>query len=358
MAATIRPATLPPALRADLERRLANDLGFRIGLVEGLDPGVAHNNRIFRLHAHDGRVVALKVYLQDGRQRLEREHSVLTYLRHRGSTSVPVPLLRSDAQYFAIYTFEPGETRPASRWTEAHAVAAGRFAAQLHATRPGDSGADFLPAFSATFSYAEQMRGARTRLARFSAYLAAGDVLPEVRALLDTCDPVREVERLLRAATSGLTATQLEKRTPPELWRLSTGDFAPHNTLLRDDGSICVLDLEYAGWDEPAALPACFLTAETCLALPPGLQAAFLRTYREAVGLPDACLERLDRVSALMHVSWCAVHLQLTTPELIAKKRFATPTLDVSAHVRDQLAKLRRRLELTARALRLPRSFQ
>jgi Ser/Thr protein kinase RdoA (MazF antagonist) len=174
-----------------------------------------------------------------------------------------------------------------------------------------------------------------------------------VRALLDAGDPVAEVERLLCAATRDLTAAQLEARVPPDLWRLSPGDLAPHNVLLQDDGSVCLLDFEYAGWDEPAALPACFLTAETSLALPAGPQDAFLCAYRDAVALPAACLERLDRVSALLHVSWCAVHLQLVTPESIAKKQFATPTLDVSAHVRDQLAKLHRRLEVARRTLRL-----
>jgi Ser/Thr protein kinase RdoA (MazF antagonist) len=351
--ATIRPATLPPALGAELERRLAVELGFRIAGVEELDPGVAHNNRIYRLRADDGRAAALKMYIQDGRRRLEREYDVLSFLRDRGFSGVPVPLLRSDPHYCAVYTFEPGDTRPAAAWTAAHAVATGRLAAELHAIRPGEPGADFPPAFSATFSYAEQMEGARTRLARFSAYVAGGDVSPEVRALLDACDPVAEVEGLLRVATRDLTAAQFLERTPPDLWRLSPGDFAPHNTLLRDDGSVCLLDFEYAGWDEPAALPACFLTAETCLAMPAGLRDTVLRAYRDAADLPAACLERLDRVSALLHVSWCAVHLQLVTPEIIAKKQFATPALDVPAHVRDQLAKLQHRLEVARRMLRL-----
>lgn len=73
MTATIRPATLPAALGAEFERRLAVDLGFRIAAVEELAPGVVHNNRIYRLRAHDGRAAALKLYLQDGRRRLERE---------------------------------------------------------------------------------------------------------------------------------------------------------------------------------------------------------------------------------------------------------------------------------------------
>jgi Ser/Thr protein kinase RdoA (MazF antagonist) len=339
-------ATIGPDLRADLERRLAGDLGFRLARVEEIDPGVAHNNRIYRLQAGDGRVVALKVYHQDGRQRLEREHQTLTFLRDRGFDGVPEPLLRSDAHYYAVYTFEDGETRPAGAWTEAHAAATGRLAAQLHAIRPGDPGAPSLPAFSATFSYADQMRGTRARLARFATYVASGAVSPAVRALLDAGDPVLEVEALLRAAVAGLSPAALEERTAPDLWRLSPGDPAPHNTLLRDDGSVCLLDFEYAGWDEPAALPACFLTAETSLALSPRLRDAFLRTYRDAVALPAASLARFDRVSALMHVSWCAVHLQLVIPEFIAKKQFATPTLDVSAHIDDQLAKLGRRIEL------------
>jgi hypothetical protein len=349
MEATLRPATLPPALGRDVERRLAGEQGFRVAGVEELDPGVPHNNRIFRLRAADGRRAALKVYQQDGRQRLEREYDTLAFLRRHGFGGAPSPLLRLGDHYAAVYTFEAGETRPAAAWTVAHAAHAGADAVEVCRQRPGDPGVDFLPAASATFSFADQVRGIRMRLGRFAAYAASGAVSPEVRALLCEDDPVVQVERLLRAATSGLAQAQLEERVPPELWRLNPGDPAPHNTLLRDDGTVCLVDFEYAGWDEPAALPACFLTAETSLALPDPQRAAFLRAYREAVDLPAVVLERLNRVSALMHVSWCAVHLQLVVPEFIAKKQFATPTLDVPAHVRDQIAKLRHRLALAGR---------
>jgi hypothetical protein len=146
MAPTLRPANLPAALCADLERRLAGDLGFRIAHVEELDPGVAHNNRLYQLQADNGRLAALKVYLQDDRQRLEREHGMLSFLRHRGFAGVPTPLLRSDVHCYAVYSFESGDTRPAGEWTEAHAAATGHLAAEFHAIRPSTPGADFLPA--------------------------------------------------------------------------------------------------------------------------------------------------------------------------------------------------------------------
>jgi hypothetical protein len=69
---------------------------------------------------------------------------------------------------------------------------------------------------------------------------------------------------------------------------------------------------------------------------------------------PPGTFDRLERVALLMHLSWCAVHLQLITPAFIAKKRFASPGLDVDAHLSDQIAKLQRRLAIARQAIAGP----
>src|SRR5688500_19641903 len=106
----------PSGFLLDLERRLLGDLGFRPAGLEEVDPGVVHNNRLFRVRAADGREAMAKLYLRDGRHRMEREFDTLGFLGRRGLRTFPSPLARSDEHYYAVYSLEVGENRPAAQW--------------------------------------------------------------------------------------------------------------------------------------------------------------------------------------------------------------------------------------------------
>jgi len=53
----------------------------------------------------------------------------------------------------------------------------------------------------------------------------------------------------------------------------------------------------------------------------------------------------------LQHLFWCGIHLSLTTPGYLARKRFANPDLDVAAVTADQVTQFRRRLVVAEAAL-------
>ena len=346
---------LPPDLLEDLRRRLRDVLDFDLAEMAEMDPGVVHNNRLLRLRAADGRQAVAKVYYRDDRRRLEREFGAVRFLRTRGFTAVPTPYLRSDTHQYAVYSLEPGRTKPASELTEDEVAALGRFAAELHRIRPDDPdarAAAFPLAVSATFSFADQIAGIRRRLGAFCDFAASPAAYPTVQALYREMDVRAAVERLIAMATSGLSEADLAARLPEHAWRLRPSDFVPHNVIARPpghpDGPICVVDLEYFGWDDPAALVAGFLTADTALDLTPTQADVFLHAYRSAfppgqdpaqTGSP-----RFVRTAALMQVSWSAVHLSVMTPERVANKRFASSTFDLDAHLAEQCAKFRRRL--------------
>ncbi|MFI5269781.1 MAG: hypothetical protein ACHQ7M_20580, partial [Chloroflexota bacterium] len=57
------------------------------------------------------------------------------------------------------------------------------------------------------------------------------------------------------------------------------------------------------------------------------------------------------RFCVLQHLLWCGIHLSLTTPEYLARKRFANPQLDVAAVTADQIAQFRRRLVVAEAAV-------
>lgn len=120
---------------------------------------------------------------------------------------------------------------------------------------------------------------------------------------------------------------------------------------MRPDGGVCVLDFENAGWDQPLALTACFLTAAMALDLVRDQVATFLRTYRAAVPLPDEEGVRFERFCALQHLYWCAIHLSLTTLAQLTRKRFANPDLDAEAVTINQIRHFKRRLALAEAAV-------
>lgn len=335
------------------------ELGFHLDALKEVDPGVVHNNRLFRLRAADGREAMAKLYLRDRRHRMEREYDTLSFLVRRGLRTFPAPLARSDEHYYAVYSLEAGENRPAARWTKAHAEAAAHVCVELDRIRPDDADVPLRRAFPAGFSHAEGVSAVRRRLGLFAEYVggsSGGEGLPrETRDLCASVEPVAEVERLLAAATRGLSPAQLETRVPEHRWRLDVGDYAPHNVLIRPAGhpagALCVLDLEYAGWDDAVAMCALFATAAQSLDLPRPHLDALLRVFQDGVGLPPEERARMERVMALMHITWCAIHLQLLVPELIEKKRFASPALDVSCHRREQIAKFHRRMGIARAAV-------
>jgi len=349
----------PAGFLRNLARRLLGELGFRLAGFEEVDPGVVHNNRLFRLRAADGREAMAKLYLRDGRHRMEREYDTLGFLGRRGLRTFPVPLARSGEHYYAVYSLEAGENRPAAQWTTAQAEAAARVCVELDRIRPEDADIPLRTAFPAGFSHEEGLDRVRGRLGLFAEYaggLSGGEgVPPEVRDLCASADPVAEVEVLLAAFTRGISATQREARVPEQQWRLDVGDYAPHNVLIRPaghaDGPLCVLDLEYAGWDDPVAMCALFATADQSLDLPRPHLDALLRAFQDGVGLLEAERARMERVMTLLHIARCAIHLQLLVPELIEKKRFASPTLAVSAHRRNQIAKFHCRVGIARAAV-------
>ena len=54
-------------------------------------------------------------------------------------------------------------------------------------------------------------------------------------------------------------ADNLLEKLPKYKQTLSPSDFGFHNSILRSNGSLCFLDIEYFGWDEPVKLMADFI---------------------------------------------------------------------------------------------------
>ena len=60
-------------------------------------------------------------------------------------------------------------------------------------------------------------------------------------------------------STQKWPANNLREILPKTKQTLSPSDFGFHNSILRSDGALCFLDLEYFGWDDPVKLIADFI---------------------------------------------------------------------------------------------------
>jgi len=91
---------------------------------------------------------------------------------------------------------------------------------------------------------------------------------------------------------------------------LSPSDFGFHNVIRRDDGSLCFLDFEHAGWDDPAKLVADF-------ALQPEspLSAGQLHTLLEQLqsGAPFGIdlEDRVERLLPIQKAKWTGIILNV-----------------------------------------------
>jgi len=145
---------LERAVLEHIEARLRSELGFRTVRAEHIQPWQAHTNRLLHLWAADGREAVAKVYIQDGRFRLEREFSTLSFLHKQGIPEVPIPLLCNVGQGWAVYSFEAGEAHLGTELAPHHLEKIASFAAKLHRLHPDPPVPSLRTSFAATFSLA------------------------------------------------------------------------------------------------------------------------------------------------------------------------------------------------------------
>lgn len=339
------------AARADLARRLAAERDWRVARWTELDAG--RNNRLFRLDLDGDPPLLGKFYGRDPWGGLGREFATLAFLGARGFPGVPRALLRDDDFKYAVYSFEPGSTQGAERYTDADLVAAAAFAADLHAFGPEPGASALPPTIECCVSVADQRTIIARRLGGFLAFAAGPTAPAEVRALGRALDLPTEVDRLLARATADLAPDDLARALPREAWRLNTGDFGPHNLLVRA-GGLTVVDLEWAGWDDPARLVMGFVSHPASAGLTPVGRATFLGAYARARALAPDEIARFARVGALYDVEWVAACASALTPEAVAIAAFAVAGFDARAHRAGVIAKLEAHLARARAGLGYP----
>ncbi len=289
-------------------------------------PGGA-NSEVFRVDADDGRAYLAKRYVRrpgDEADRLETEFGALAFLWDRGVHSVPEPVAAHPDEGIGLYGYIDGRhVVPGEVDREAMDEAA-RFLVLVHSLR-NDPAARRQPiAKEACFSLAAHLAVVYGRLARLLAGAPATPDGAELRGFLENAfRPVlEEIRRCLTESVGGPAG--LGREVPRESTTLSPSDFGFHNILRRPDGSLCFIDFEYWGWDDPAKLLADFFN-QPQVPVPPSLRTHFIDRLAGCYG--DECtMERLPLVLPVISLKWCLIMLNqfvrrpLTDPAILRRQ--------------------------------------
>lgn len=209
------------------------------------------NSQVFRVLTDSDTVYALKSYpdlFLDPRPRLRNEVKACNFLESLRLT--PGSVAHSEELNLALFEWIDGEVPETIETT--HIDQALAFTEKLKELAEG-SRSDFPEASEACLSAAHLFSQVKGRILRLESIKNF-----ELRSFLETTiKPLwEEIRQWSRPNWPGLS---FEKELPQSKQTLSPSDFGFHNSLQRSDGSLCFVDLEYFGRDDPVKLFSDFL---------------------------------------------------------------------------------------------------
>jgi len=329
MTVAIEPLTVADAL--------AERAGF--GPVQGLEPlAGGRNNRVFRLNFASAPPAVLKIYfrdLRDKRDRLSAEWSFLSYANELGVSRTPVAICRVQQLGAALYSSIDGAAPDIAR--PEYIMSAAQLIRDIN-RKPIDF-RRFKPASEASFSLAEHLANAQSRVDRLNeldprapCFLEAENLVAE--ALTPAWARVRR--NLEKNATK--IGERMDMRCAADEIILSPSDFGFHNALIERDGGMVFLDFEYAGLDDPAKL-TCDFFCQPEYSPPETLLPSFLREAYGAAAPRVAA--RVAFLLDLYRIKWACIVLNEFTVIGAARRQHADQSRDAAIFA-NQIRKARK----------------
>ncbi len=330
------PQTLTDGIVALLARQ-----GSAPGKVDLQPCTTGGNNRVFIVSADDSRVVAKYYYAgpADTRDRLMAEWSFLGYVTRLGLKCVPRPISCDRVARIALYEYVDGRKLAPGAIGPQEIAAAADFFTRLNGRRHIWLADALPPASEAYFSIGEHFAMLDRRLQRLS------EVRPRLGIDAEALDLVGRLRarwsevKVRLAGQAAALSLPLDLPLGQEDRCISPSDFGFHNALALPDGSLCFIDFEYAGWDDPAKMAADFFCQP---AVPVDLQ--YFEWFLDAtIGSYARETERLKARARLLlpvyRIKWCCIMLNDFVPESAQRRRFADPETDELKRRRAQLKK-------------------
>jgi hypothetical protein len=327
-----------PELSAAIEALLP-DNGVSADALDLLPCVAGGNNRVYFVEGAGVPMVAKRYFRSptDTRDRLRAEWSFISYAYSTGLHCVPRPIAADPAGQLALYERVEGRKLAAGEVAESDVRAAAEFIRQLNAPIRRPHAVGLPQASEAGFSVAEHFAVIDRRLARLATATA--------KAVND--DGSNEFVRQLRDYWGGLKdliADQaasarfaLDDILPEELRWISPSDFGFHNVLKRPDDSLCFIDFEYAGWDDPAKTVADFFL-QPQVPVDARYVDGFLEQTLDAAGSRPQ-RRRIEILRPIFAVKWCIIMMNPFVAERAQAGTFADPARDQTERRQTQLAK-------------------
>ncbi|MCL5409855.1 MAG: phosphotransferase [Patescibacteria group bacterium] len=328
-----------PILESQLKTKL------NIGVKNATEVKKGYSNRLFCLTTTKGIKLLAKFYSPDSNHGLQREFTAFKFLRDNSITSVPQAILKNTHFQFGVYSFEKGKTKSIKEYSRRDLDQMLNFIVQLQSFKPEVVKVRFLTAYGACLSikdYAEWSYSYLNRFLRadstYKKYVFSDNNLtePSIKELVD---------KTVKNITTSLSNEEFTKPISNHEKRLNPSDFGAHNILLRPDRSLCFVDFEDFGWDDPIRIIADFIAHDQTRSLADNDKKYFIDSYKERVNLSKGDSKRLAIAIKLTKLQWLTYHLAAFTSEVITRKKFAQSDFDEKLYFRDQAKKLQIRID-------------
>jgi len=334
---------------AALLRSVPDSTSFTIEPLQG-----GGNNRAYLVAAENARYL-LKHYFHhpdDPRDRLATEFTFSQFAWTAGLRCIPQPFAADPGAHLGLYEFVAGRRPTLADATSEAVRQAAEFFRALNAARRRPEAERLSAGSEACFSLDEHVHCTQRRVDRLLQQLsprrpvenAAQDLVRH--GLSPTWGRIRQDISAAMNRSRWLSSYVLDSRERC----LSPSDFGLHNSILEDSGRFRFVDLEYAGWDDPAKTVCDFLCQ-------PGIPIAVeLREYVIAEMLQDwpertTVEERIRLLLPVYQVKWCCILLNEFLPLGRARREFAGVDRISEDSLERQLSKVRHALAQVADSL-------
>ena len=293
------------------------------------------NNKAFAVQTKSKKYLA-KIYYShpsDSRNRLNAEYSFLEYARKIGIECVPKPIFSIPKKNMGLYEFVQGRKLTSSELEVQHITQAANFLRSLNETLEKDN---TLPTASeGCFSIEQHLLLTDMRVKRLLSFPVASEIDSKARLFVGELNSVwKKIKDDIVAKSSSISIklNAIDRCVSPS-------DFGFHNALLRDNGEICFIDFEYAGWDDPAKMISDFFSQPL---IPVSLK-HFDIFISQALGYSKNKHELAQRTRLLFplfQIKWCCILLNDFLPIAASRRQFSNPTSDPLQRKRMQLEKV------------------
>lgn len=328
----------------DVVNSMQDNLGVRVTKVEEVNAGL--NNRLFRIFCKNNESYFVKFYKKDERLRLEREFTALKFLADKSFKNIPKTFLKNDKYQYAVYSFEKGKTKNPAKINKKDIENILNFVVSLHKIKFSEETSNFRPAVLACFSAQNYLDNINFRLKAFEDYISSGTANSQVGKFTHENNIIGLINNLVKTTIKDMDKKQITSKIRKSQWRLNPTDFSLANILFQSEkeSSICFVDFEYFGWDDPMRMIADFINHDMNLALSVDLKSYFVSEYKNRTNLSILSQKRLDMIINLYAIEWLTIYLYSITPTKIESRKFSNKNFNEKSYVKKQLSKFNTRL--------------